>query len=135
MVRMMANMIGNWQDVIDSRDVIERIEWLRDQCPCSAALSYHEDDCAQTEEERKELGKLLDLQEEAERSPDWVDGEALIRDSYFTEHAKEMADDHGLVDSKASWPNNHIDWEAAAEELQADYFPVDFDGVQYWIRG
>jgi hypothetical protein len=27
-----------------------------------------------------------------------------------------------------------IDWDATAENIQADYTSVDFDGVTYWIR-
>jgi hypothetical protein len=104
----------NHDDVIDSRDVIKAIDWL------------DEDD-----DDRKALEALA---EEAEGSPDWQYGETLIRDSYFEEYAEELAEDTGMVKGTEGWPLNHIDWEAAAEELQNDYFQVDFDGVTYWIR-
>ena len=39
-----------------------------------------------------------------------------------------------MVNRQATWPNNHLDWKAAAEELQLDYTEVDFDGVTYWTR-
>lgn len=35
--------------------------------------------------------------------------------------AQEMAEDLGLIDANASWPNNCIDWEYAASELMYDY--------------
>lgn len=58
----------------------------------------------------------------------------LIRDSYFTTYAEELADDIGAIDRDARWPLNHIDWEAAASELQMDYTSVTLDGIDYWIR-
>lgn len=112
--------ITNAEDVIDSRDVIARIEWLED---------------TEDEDEKEELATLKALQEEAEGyAPDWQYGAGLIRDSYFEDHARQLADEIGAVDSDAGWPNNCIDWKKAAEELQQDYTEVDFDGVAYWIR-
>ena len=58
----------------------------------------------------------------------------LIRDSYFEDYAEELANDIGAINSEASWPNNCIDWERAARELQQDYSSVEFDGVTYWYR-
>lgn len=58
----------------------------------------------------------------------------LIRDSYFEDYAQELAEECGLVNTNANWPNNCIDWEKAARELQWDYSAVDFDGVTYWYR-
>lgn len=58
----------------------------------------------------------------------------LIRDSYFEDYAQELAEECGLVNTNANWPNNCIDWEKAARELQWDYSPVDFGNVTYWYR-
>ena len=114
--------INSAHDVIDSRDVIERIEWL-------------EDDEDRTEEETIELNLLKALQDEAEGyCPDWRYGAGLVRDSYFEEYAQQLAEDIGAIDGDASWPNNCIDWERAARELKFDYTAVDFDGVIYWVR-
>ena len=80
-------------------------------------------------------GDLEALQSEAEDySPDWHHGECLIRESYFEDYAQELAEDIGAIDPNAHWPNDCIDWERAARELQYDYTAVDFDGVTYWIR-
>lgn len=116
-----SDEITNSQDIIDSRDIIDRIDYL-------------ESEENRTEEEEAELKALQALAEEGEGSPDWKHGETLIRDSYFEEYAEELANDIGAVNSKASWPNNCIDWEKAADELKQDYFSVDFDGIDYWIR-
>jgi hypothetical protein len=145
--------ISNNDDVIDSRDVIERIAQLEDEKE-SFILEYSalpEEDApswgdvleAQTDAESKwdetdegqELKALQGLAEEAEGyAADWKYGETLIRDSYFEDYAKELARDIGAINDDAHWPNNCIDWEEAASELQVDYTSVEFSGVTYWIR-
>lgn len=118
----MTSEISNTDDIIDSRDVIARIGELE-------ALA------ARDEDEEAELTALLALQEEAEPyAADWRHGETLIRDSYFRTYAEELANDIGAINSDQSWPNNCIDWERAARELQVDYTAVDFNGVTYWVR-
>ena len=142
--------ITNIADVIDSRDVIERIEYLEGELQSAfesdgannedgfeawlkaLAESY---DGTGREDEATELLALRALAEEAEGyTSDWQHGEALIRDSYFQEYAQQLAEDVGAINSEARWPNNCIDWERAARELQQDYTAVDFDGVTYWTR-
>lgn len=85
-------------------------------------------------EEIKELASLRAVADQGEGYGDWAHGEALIRDSYFVTYAQELADDIGAIDRNAQWPVNHIDWDAAAEELKVDYTEIDFDGVTYWMR-
>lgn len=137
--------ISNSDDLIDSRDVIERINELsetRDELlyQIDAAEDKEEAEAAkialedwEESDEGLELKVLLKLQEEAEGG-DWEYGETLIRDSYFEQYAQDFAEEIGAVDRDAQWPANHIDWEAAADELKQDYTCVDYDGVDYWIR-
>jgi|SRR6185369_3316708 len=123
--------ISNAEDVIDSRDVIARIEELESE------LEAEHDDSEVDDvlDMKAELAILKALAEEAEDyAGDWRHGEALIRDSYFVEYAQQLAEDIGAIDKAASWPNTCIDWEQAARELQQDYTSVEFDGVTYWIR-
>jgi hypothetical protein len=82
----------------------------------------------------EELDTLRELADEASGSPDWEYGETLIRDSYFREYAHQLAEDCGMLHDTDTWPNRCIDWDQAADELKEDYFYVDFDGVEYWIR-
>jgi hypothetical protein len=117
----------NMDDVIDSRDVIERIEEL--EAELAPAINVGGADA----DEIEELTTLKALAEEGEGSPDWEYGETLIRDSYFEEYAQQLAEDCGMV-VETGWPNNCIDWKQAAEELQQDYMSVEFDDVEYWIR-
>ncbi len=119
----------NTDDVIDSCDVIARIEELE------AELEEARDDGEDLDAVMdSEYNALKELAKEGEGSPDWPHGGVLIRDTYFKEYAQELAEDCGMVTDGANWPNNCIDWEQAAEVLQQDYMNVEFDGVDYWIR-
>lgn len=123
--------ISNSDDVIDSRDVIARIEELE------AELADAHDDSEQNDvlDMRAELEALQALATEgANYAPDWEHGETLVRDSYFKEYAQQLAEDIGAINSDATWPNNCIDWDMAARDLRMDYSAIDFDGVTYWIR-
>lgn len=138
----MSTEISNHDDVIDSRDVTARIEELRAD---RGEIEAHEGDAdaalirkylAEWDEDYGgELRALESLAEEASGyAADWEHGETLIRDSYFEKYAQELAEDIGAINRDAGWPNDCIDWERAARELQQDYTAVDFDGATYWIR-
>ena len=122
----------NWkfdgtEDVIDSRDIIERIEELNEKFP----LNF---------DEHAEHAALLKLASEAESSPDWAYGETLIRESYFEDYIEQLIDDCYPEVSKAlssgEWPMRHLklDIEDAAHEAKQDYFEVEFNGSTYLIR-
>ena len=128
----MRTTISNTDDVIDSRDVIDRIEELegeRDSWVDETTdwVNANPDDYA-------ELMALTALQDEAEGyAPDWTYGETLIRDSYFTDYTRELLEDCRYI------PHNlphyiEIDWDATARNIQQDYTSVEFDGVTYWVR-
>ena len=152
---------GKYDNIIYSRDVIARIEELETERAALQKTVYEwENAIGDTDEEdekqaaAEELGRAeIDLEEwdasdaadelrilraladEASGyAADWYDGETLIRDSYFTYYAMQLAEDIGAIDRNAVWPNTYIDWDQAASELQMDYSAVDFDGVTYWIR-
>jgi hypothetical protein len=148
--------ITKYDDMIDSRDVIARIEELETEhaelmdaaneaCneeqidrdeeardACESAQQALADWCYENGEELITLKKLA--AEAQGYSEDWAYGATLIRSSYFVEYAQQFADDIGAVNSEASWPNTCIDWEQAARELQMDYTAVEFDGITYWVR-
>ena len=86
------------------------------------------------EDAAEELESLNNLADQASAvSPDWEYGETLVRADYFEEYARQFAQDIG-ADIKDSWPQRHIDWEAAAEELAQDYAEVKFGNAVYLIR-
>lgn len=61
-------------------------------------------------------------------------GVLAIYDGHFEAYAEELADDIGAIDAKAAWPLRHIDWKAAARELQQDYTEIEWEGCTYWVR-
>lgn len=155
--------ISNMDEMIDSRDVIARIEELEgerealvadlndakehpamsDDANDPAAIVKAENAvmdamaalAAWDDENADELATLKKLAEEgADYAADWEYGETLIRDSYFKYYAMELADDIGAIPANAAWPLTCIDWGQAARELQMDYTAVDFGGVRYWVR-
>lgn len=132
-------IIDKYQDVMDSRDIIERIEELESLREEAIEAGENLDDMGRawgvfSTGEQEELVTLKALAEEASGSPDWQYGETLIRDSYFEEYAQELAEECGMIPDGLSWPMTYIDWKQAARELQYHYISVDFDGVTYWIR-
>ena len=146
----MTNAIDNTADILDSRDIIERIEALEselidakdDESESSDLIDLEawlenaaNDENHVFQEAAKELLTLKALADEGENLSDWKYGETLIRDSYFKTYAEELASDIGAINANATWPNNCIDWERAARELQQDYTSIEFDGVTYWARG
>ena len=143
----MTTEITNSDDLIDSRDVIARIEELQDERD-TAIIRNDEDSWDEAEqaaafakwadenpEDAAELAALKALADEAEGyAPDWQHGETLIRESYFVTYAEQLAEDIGAIDRNAQWPLMHIDWDAAADALKQDYTAVEFDGVTYYVR-
>lgn len=111
---------GN-ETVLDTRDIDVRIEYLE------------RDDDDATDDERAELAYLIELRDSA-LIADWHYGATLIHDDHFEEYAQEMAEDIGAINRDAAWPYMHIDWAAAADALQEDYFSVEVNGNTYWVR-
>jgi len=146
---------NNNTDVIDSRDVIARIEELESdletvheddtEAGCTS-LDFEEwlketskDDTHAQHDEAYELVKLRELRDEADCSPDWNYGEQLISRDYFVEYIIQLIDEcypmpEGV--KNGDWPYRHMemDYEGAAREAEEDYMSVDFDGNEYLIR-
>lgn len=123
----MATPVSNVDDVIDSRDIIERIGDLEGR-------DERDDD------EQEELDTLIKLREQVEPyCPDWTDGATLIRHSYFVDYIEELIDDcydmpEGMKAGAWPWRHMKLNYEAAAQEAEQDYTAVDFDGVEYLVR-
>lgn len=144
--------VNNSEDVLDSRDVIARRDELKEEREaiyCCAEFStdsgVHDEECddAAKDSAKRELkqweedyGDELRALEAFidEGSSSWEDGETLVRESYFEDYARELAEELDLVKSDVRWPYTCIDWEQAARELQHDYTGADFDGVTYYYR-
>ena len=110
------------ENIIDSRDIIERIDELESMDVLD-------------EIETEELAVLRAFADEAASYfEDWTYGEGLIEDSFFVSYAQELAEDIGAIAHDAPWPTTHIDWDAAADALKMDYTSIELDGFTYWGR-
>lgn len=120
-----------YEDIIDVRDLIERIEELQSDFDLDPDLLG--------EEEREELQTLLAILEDLKGCGgdeqwrgDWYPI-TLIRESYFTDYVQELLEDCGEI--PRDLPHYiHIDWEATARNVMVDYSTVTIDGVDYLYR-
>jgi len=127
-----SDLIG--ADLIDSRDLCDLLAEAEAEADALA-----EDDDASAED-RDDLRDLIgEIRAAVAMVDDYAeddasDGVALIRDTYFAEYARDLAEDIGAIDPQAGWPHSCIDWERAADELRMDYTAVEILGVRYWLR-
>ena len=136
----MKNDISNSEDTLDVRDIIARVEELRDEREAFEESEPSGVQWASVElDEAEELATLEELLSDLcgrggdeQWEGDWYPV-TLVRDSYFQDYAQELAEDCGFA-SGNKWPARCVDWEQAARELQMDYSAVEFDGVTYWYR-
>lgn len=154
-----TNEVTNDQSIIDSRDVMARIEYLNDERTdlidslseaqnavdeldeddeCNYEVHSARDDADDElkrwdEENGEEFSSLRKLAEQGESLNDWVHGVTLIREDYFTDYSQELIS--GIGDLPKDIPSYLvIDWDATAENLKVDYTDLDFDGVTYFAR-
>ena len=132
------------EDVIDSRDVISRIDDLREELESAHSIQVGEDGDDANEDfdewlerasananhayhnEASELVGLENLASEAEDCGDWKFGATLVHEDYFTEYTEQMIKDCYSMPKEfesGNWPFRHmtIDYDAAADELKSDY--------------
>jgi len=155
-------MLDLTADIIDVRDIIERIEelegeleeaheqgqfmsdfddWItntRDNSrPVYAALGDEQGKevvagCEELFKLRELMDKLRGYGGRRHWRGDWYPL-TLIRDSYFTDYARELLEDCGVL-PKDLPSYIEIDWEATACNIQQDYASVKVDGDTYWYR-
>ncbi|KVO83331.1 hypothetical protein WL21_09875 [Burkholderia ubonensis] len=132
--------ITSYDDIIDVRDITDRVEKLReardDWAECSGDdekwAETHPDAAAELESLESLLDDIRGYGGDHQWEGSWYPL-TLIRDEHFTEYAMELLADIGDI------PRNipHyivIDEEATAENIRADYSEIEFDGATYWYR-
>ena len=135
----MARDISSSDDTIDVRDVIERVEELREM---AEAENWNTDQDSEDYDPSPDQEELITLERvmddlkgnggDEQWEGAWYPGN-LIRETYFVDAMQELVQDIG--DLPRDIPSYlEIDWEKTAENLRADYSSVEFDGVTYWYR-
>ena len=118
----MSRDIDNTQEILDSRDIQERIDEL-DGLSESRIEEY----------EVEELKNLLSIKDAVGDDESWGFGIVFIRDSYFEEDAEEFAYDCMGIDRNGQM-TMYVDWARFAEDRKVDFQSIDFDGVEYWYN-
>jgi hypothetical protein len=138
-------------NVLDLREIAEewreRIAEMESSVPDTEGMSYEEvaeatEKFLAEDEQQEFVQKYVDLCGTlgCEETPDELERWAndyeptLIADDDFAEYAEQLAEDLGMTKDTSSWPFNHIDWEAAADELRQDYTSITYDGDDYLTR-
>jgi hypothetical protein len=135
----------NGDDTIDSRELAELLtEMATDRADLVDAVDDADTEAdkeaaqenldAWDEEHGEEYKALEEFCKEAEKyCDDWHHGVQLILDEHWTEYAEQLTDDIGALPSGVpEWVV--IDWEATADNLRADYTPVEWGAYVYWVR-
>ena len=135
-------------DVLDSRDLQERIEELETELEAltedleaaeeendEAAVSDAEQAIEEWKEENQEEIDALTALKDYCWDCGWRYGIAFIAEEDFEEYAQDLASDlYGEEIRNASWPFDCIDWERAADALRQDYSSIDYQGTTYLFR-
>ena len=99
-------------DFIDLLDVVEAIADPEDEQHLAALAirkAFYDDGLAHDEQS---------FEDYAENEP------TLVPEAEFVEYVEGYAQSIGAVSNLYEWPLSHIDWDAAADELRADYEEV-----------
>lgn len=111
------------QDYIDSRDIIESAQELRDDESMKSDI-LTDDETA-----------MLEFDDTCgDDMSEYVDGATMIRKDRFEDYARQHAEDIGAINGSGGWPLSCIDWTRAARELSCNYSLVVFLGYDYYVR-
>lgn len=111
------------QDVIESRDIIERLDELES------------DEDSLDDNDKEELEVLREFKNAFGDHDDWKHGIAIINRSYFVEHVKELLADIGIPENLENFPSYiAIDWDATAYNIERDYSSYDINGTEFLAR-
>lgn len=125
-------------DIIDIRDIIGRYEELESEIDgiVSDDTVYIHGETESLQAELASLAAILDDLKgnggDEEWRGDWYPM-ILIRDSHFTDYARELLEDCGTIPRDLpSWVE--INWDATARNVRMDYTATDINGVTYYYR-
>ena len=138
------------QDCIDTRDLIEKRDELKQQILDSflETFEHYEDQTydfddilfeeeeiqswkEDWEDELKEIEEIDKIEDELGSEFDY--GVTLVHEDYFEEYTEELLIDCGYISKDfPSWIE--IDWEATANNVKQDYTEVEYQGETYYGR-
>ena len=129
-------------DILDSRDIIDRLDELQDEIE-ALEENIEEGDYQYESDEIEDQEELADLEDERkilqdfadeckDYCPDWDYGASLINENYFEDYARDFVEDcYGLGDMPDFV---EIDWSQTADNIRIDYTEIQFEDETYLIR-
>ena len=122
------------EDFLDIRDLIARFEYIEnirlEMGQIDEWVDEYDDEFNILRDVLRELrGQGGDEQWQGSWYPC-----TLIKEDYFEEYARQLAEDVGSITDNMTWPCNFIDWQEAAEQLQMDYSSIEIAGTTFWYR-
>lgn len=138
------------QDCIDTRDLIERRDELKQQILDSflETFEHYEDQTDDFEDilfeeeeiqswkeywldEIAEIGEIEKIEDELGSEFDY--GVTLVHEDYWEEYVEDLLIDCGYISKDfPSWIE--IDWSATAKNVKVDYIEVEYQGETYYGR-
>jgi hypothetical protein len=117
-------------DVIDSRDIVERITELESNIDDATGYPESGETLESMNAELVTLKAIIDeINDYA--GDDCSDGVTLVNEAYFEEYMDDMIEDcYTLPKDLPSWMKVTYDYEA----LKQDYTTVEIDGTTYYYR-
>lgn len=80
------------------------------------------------------LAKLKELNSDLNDALSYPNGDGeFIHDGEWKAYVREQCHMLGYVEP-GTWADDHIDWDAVAEEWESDYETVEFDGDTYYWK-
>jgi hypothetical protein len=138
------------QDCIDTRDLIEKRDELKqqildsfletfehyeDQTECFEDILFEEEEIQNWKEDwLDEIAEICEIEKiEDELSSEFEYGVTLVHEDYFEEYTEELLIECGYISKDfPSWIE--IDWEATANNVKQDYTKVEYQGETYYAR-
>lgn len=140
----------NHPNVMDTRDVLERMEALRDDlretagdraddpadlarwCLWAVEGGAEDGDVFDSADEYRLLHAFIEeVRQNAQDDPE--DGVTLIRAGHFIDYARELVEDCGDLPRDLPWWIV-VDWEATADHVRMDYTSSTLVGTEYFYR-
>lgn len=127
--------ITGTENLLDSRDIEARIQYLQDLGTTLTQEELEEDYQAE-EEEITELFRIkYDFIDEYSRGEElWEEGVVFINDGYFIEDTIDYLEEIGVVDSDFYLLRGNIDWEGVVRDRQLEYETIVMFDQLFWVN-
>ncbi len=127
--------ITGTENLLDSRDIEARIQYLQDLGTTLTQEELEEDYQAEEEEITELLRIKYDFIDEYSRGEElWEEGVVFINDGYFVEDTIYYLEEIGVVDSDFYLLRGNIDWDKVARDRLREYDSVILFDQTFYVN-